>query len=100
MNPSSPVNWYVQAPSLVLALLSYLLLARFALDLAFGARGDNIALRALRGVTSPVVRPVGAITPRVVPLRLLSGCALLWIFAARIALVQVAAAMAMRRMMG
>jgi hypothetical protein len=100
MNPSSPVNWYVQAPSLVLALLSYLLIARFALDLVFGARGDNVVFRALRGVTGPVVRAVGAITPGVVPVRLLSGCALVWIFAARIALVQVAAAMAMRRMMG
>ena len=77
-----------------------MLIARFVLDLAFGARGDNVVFRALRAVTSPVVRAVGAITPRVVPGRLLSGCALLWIFAARIALVQVAAAMAMRRMMG
>ena len=100
MNPSSPVNWYVQGPSLVLAVLSYLLIARCVLDLAFGARGDNVAFRVLRGVTDPVVRAVGAITPRVVPGRLLSGCAVLWIFAARIALVQVAAAMAMRRMMG
>ena len=100
MNPSSPVNWYVQAPGLVLALLSYLLIARFALDLAFGARGGNVVFRALRRVTGPVVRAVGAITPGAVPGRLLSGCALVWIFAARIALVQVAAAMAMRRMMG
>jgi hypothetical protein len=100
MNPSSPVNWYVEAPSLVLALISYLLLARLALDLAFGARGDNVAFRALRWLTEPVVRAVGVITPRVVPRALVTGCAVLWIFAARIALVQVAAAMAMRRMMG
>jgi hypothetical protein len=100
MNPSSPVNWYVQAPSLMLAALSYLLLARLALDLAFGARGDNAAFRVLRGLTSPIVRAVGAITPRVVPVPLVAGCAVLWIFAARIVLVQVAAAMAMRRMMG
>jgi hypothetical protein len=100
MNPSSPADWYVQAPSLVLAVLSYLLIARFVLDLAFGARGDNVAFRALRAATGPVVRAVGAITPRAVPGRLLSGCAVLWIFAARIALVQVAAAMVMRRMMG
>jgi hypothetical protein len=100
MNPSSPVNWYVQAPSLILAALSYLLIARCALDLAFGARGDNVVFCSLRAVTGPVVRAVGAVTPKVVPGRLLSGCAVLWIFAARIALVQVAAAMAMRRMMG
>jgi uncharacterized protein YggT (Ycf19 family) len=100
MNPGSPVNWYVQGPSLILALLSYLLLARLALDLAFGARGDNVAFRALRWLTNPVVRAVGAITPKVVPGALVTGCAVLWIFVARIALVQVAAAMAMRRMMG
>ena len=37
MNPNAPVNWYVQGPSIVLAALSYLLIARLALDLAFGA---------------------------------------------------------------
>jgi hypothetical protein len=100
MNPSSPVNWYVQAPSLVLAALSYLLIARLALDLTIGARGDNIAFRALRWLTSPVVRAVGAVTPRVVPGALVTACALVWIFAARVLLVQVAAAMSMRRMMG
>ena len=100
MNPSSPVNWYVQGPSLVLAALSYLLIARLILDLIVGARGDNVVFRALRWVTDPIVRAIGTITPRVVPGALVAGCALVWIFAARIALVQVAAAMAMRRMMG
>src|SRR5262245_30784911 len=100
MNPSAPVNWYVQAPSLVLALVSYLLLARLALDLAFGTRGDNAAFRALRWLTNPIVRAVGAITPRVVPGTLVTACAVLWIFALRIILVQVVAAMAMRRMLG
>lgn len=100
MNPNSPVNWYVQGASLVLAVLGYFLLARLALDLIVGARGDNVVFRALRWVTEPIVRAIGAITPRVVPGPLVAGCALVWIFAARIALVQVAAAMAMRRMMG
>ena len=99
MNPSSPVNWYIQGPSLVLEAFSYLLLARLLLDLVLGTRGDNIVFRALRWMTNPVVGAVGAITPRVVPGALVTGCAVLWIFAARIALVQVAAAMAMRRML-
>ena len=73
---------------------------RFVLDLAFGARGDNVVFRALRWVTNPFVWAVGAITPRVVPGALVTGCAVLWVFAARVVLVQVAAAMAMRRMMG
>lgn len=100
MNPNAPVNWYVQGPSLVLAVLSYCLIARLALDLAFGARGDNVAFRTLRWLTNPIVRAVGAITPRVVPGALVTGCAVLWIFAVRIALPQIATAIALRRMMG
>lgn len=100
MNPNSPVNWYVQGPDLVLAAAVYLLIARLLLDLTSGKLGDNVIFRALRGITQPFVRAVGAITPRVVPGPLVTVCAMLWIFAARIALVQVAAAMTMRRMMG
>jgi len=100
MNPSSPVDWYVEGPSLVLAVLSYILIARLLLDLTFGALGSNVVFRALTWITDPVVRAVGVITPRVVPSPLVTGCAVLWIFAVRIALVQVGAAMAMRRAMG
>jgi hypothetical protein len=100
MNPNAPVNWYVQGLDLVLAAVAYLLIARLLLDLTFGKLGDNLIFRALRWMTGPVVRAVGAMTPRVVPGPLVTACAMLWIFAARIALVQVAAAMAMRRMMG
>jgi len=108
MNPSLPVvwpvvwpvDWFVEASSLVLAVLSYVLMVRLVLDLTFGALGNNVVLRALRWLTDPVVRAVGVITPRVVPRALVTGCAVLWIFAVRITLVQVAAAMAMRRMMG
>jgi uncharacterized protein YggT (Ycf19 family) len=100
MPPSSPGLWLIEGASLALAALSYVMIVRLALDLTFGALGNNPAVRALRRVTDPVVRGVGAITPRVVPLCLVTGCALLWIFAARIALVQVGAAIALRRMMG
>jgi uncharacterized membrane protein len=100
MIPSSPVDWYVEGPSLVLRILSYILIARLCLDLTFGALGNNVVFRALRWLTDPVVSAVGVITPRVVPSPLVTGCAVLWIFAVRIALVQVAAAMAMRRAMG
>jgi uncharacterized membrane protein len=108
MNPSWPlvwpviwpIDWYVEGPSLVLAVLSYVLIVRLVLDLTFGALGNNVVVRALRWLTDPVVRAVGMITPRVVPRPLVTGCAVLWIFALRITLVQVAAAMAMRRMMG
>ena len=100
MPASSPGLWLIEGASFALAALSYVLIVRLALDLTFGASGNNLAVRALRWVTDPVVRGVGAITPRVVPLPLVTGCTLLWIFAARIALVQVGAAIALRRMMG
>ena len=100
MPPSSPVLWSIEGGSLALAALSYVLILRLALDLTFGALGDNLAVRVLRWVSDPIVRGVGLITPRVVPPPLVTGCALLWIFVARIALVQVGAAIALRRMMG
>jgi uncharacterized protein YggT (Ycf19 family) len=100
MNPSAAPNWYIDTASLVLAALSYLLIVRVLLDLTLGAFGDNGLFRALRRITDPVVGVVGAITPRIVPGALVSSCALLWILAARIVLVQVGAAMSMRRMMG
>src|SRR5215470_23163 len=90
-----PVDWYVRGLSLALAVLSYVLVVRLLLDFTFGVLGNNVVFRALRWVTDPVVRAVGVITPRVVPRPLVAGCAVVWIFAVRIALVQVAAAMAM-----
>ena len=100
MNPSAPLQWYVDGPNLALAVLSYLLILRLALDLTFGSLGNNVIFRGLCWVTDPVVRGVGVITPRVVPEPLVTLCALLWLFAVRIALVQVAAAVAMRRLLG
>jgi uncharacterized protein YggT (Ycf19 family) len=97
---STANSWYMQAPGMVLAAISYLLIARLVLDLVFGSRGDNLVFRALRWVTSPFVRIVGAITPRVVPGALVTAGAVVWVFAARIALVQVLAAMSMRRLLG
>jgi YggT family protein len=100
MNPSAPFHWYVDGPSLALAVLSYLLILRLALDLTFGILGNNLIFRGLCWFTDPVVRAVGVITPRVVPGPLVTLCALLWLSAVRIALVQVAAAVAMRRLLG
>jgi hypothetical protein len=100
MSPNAPINWYLEVPSLALAVLTYLLIARLALDLVFGVRGDNLVFRVLRSVTGPFVRLAGVVTPRVVPAALVTGCALVWVLALRIVLVQAGAAMAMRRMMG
>src|SRR5262249_26794238 len=64
MIPNSPVDWYLEGPSLVLRVLSYILIARLCLDLTFGTLGNNVVFRALTWLTDPVVRAVGVITPR------------------------------------
>jgi hypothetical protein len=93
-------NWQLQIPSRILALLMYLLLARQVLELVFGTDSQRSIVRVLVLATNPVVRAVGAITPRVVPGALLTGCAIFWVLTARIAVAQLAALMAMRRYMG
>jgi hypothetical protein len=93
-------HWVAQAPGLILALLSYVLIARLVLEPVLGGRGANRFVRAFCRLTDPVVHVVGAITPRAVPDALVTGCAIVWVFAARIVLVQVMAALAMSRIVG
>jgi uncharacterized protein YggT (Ycf19 family) len=88
-------DWYLQLPSLVLAALIYLLLGRVILAPFLGA--DNWLMRMLAAVTDPVVRAVGAITPRVVPFSGVVLFAVVWLLSARILLHQVLLA---RRMFG
>jgi hypothetical protein len=88
-------DWYLHLPSLALALFIYLLLGRLILSPLLGA--DNAVMRALAAVTDPVVKTVGAITPRVVPSSLVIVFAVMWLLSARILLHQAAMA---RRMFG
>jgi hypothetical protein len=54
-------------------------------------------MRVLAAITNPVVKAVGAITPRVVPSALVVVFAIMWLLSARILLHQVFLA---RRMFG
>jgi hypothetical protein len=92
--------WYVAAVGLLLAALSYLLIARLVIDLLFPSPTGNLPFRIVRQVSDPVVRVVGAITPLIVPGPLVTACAIAWVFALRISVVQVLAAMAMGRVFG
>jgi hypothetical protein len=92
--------WYVAAVGFLLAVLSYLLIARLVIDLLFPGPRANLLIRIVRRMSDPVVRTVGAVTPRVVPGPLVTVCAIAWVFALRITLVQVLAAMAMGRVFG
>lgn len=87
-------------PGVVLAVLSYLLIIRLVIDLVFPNANANLPFRVVRRVTNPLVHAVGAVTPRVVPGALVTLCAVVWVFALRIALVQVMAVLAMRRTLG
>ena len=87
--------WYFHVPSLLLAALIYLLLGR--LVLAPVLRADNVVMRVLAAVTDPVVKTVGAVTPRVVPSALVIVFAVMWLLSARILLHQ---AFLARRMFG
>jgi hypothetical protein len=91
--------WHAAVPSLILAVLSYLLIARLVIEVLFRNRAAILPFRIVQAVTGPLVRAVGAITPRAVPGPLVTVCALVWVFALRIALVQVVAALTMRRML-
>jgi hypothetical protein len=87
--------WYLHVPSLLLTALIYLLLARLILGALL--RADNPAMRVLAAVTNWVVKPVGAITPRVVPAAVVVVFAIMWVLSVRILLHQVFLA---RRMFG
>jgi uncharacterized protein YggT (Ycf19 family) len=92
---SSLSYWYFHGPSLLLAAFIYLLLARLVLSPLLD--GDNLVMRLLAAVTNPVVKAVGAITPRVVPSPLVVLFAIMWLLSARILLHQ---AFLARRMFG
>ena len=95
--PSSSLfaYWYLHLPSLLLAAWIYLLIGRLVLSPFL--RTENRAMRVLSAVTDPVVRAVGAITPRVVPSALVVAFAIMWLLSLRILLHQVFLA---RRMFG
>jgi hypothetical protein len=77
-------NWYYHLPDLLLALLSYLLIARLLL-LPFRS-AQNVLVRTVGALTAPVVATVAALTPRLVPQPLLLLAALAWLYAARLIL--------------
>jgi hypothetical protein len=96
--PNASHSLWFTVPSLVLATLIYLLLARFVLSLLLPA--DHALARTIATLTNPVVRPVGFITPRVIPPVLVVLCTAAWLLAARLLLHQAASVVGMRRLLG
>jgi hypothetical protein len=87
-------TWYYHVPDMLLAALSYLLLARLLLTPFPTA--EHAVGRGLRGLTHPLVAAVGAVTPRMVPLPLLLLATLAWLYAARVLLRVAVAATGLR----
>jgi YggT family protein len=91
-------HWYFHIPNLILAALIYTLIGRYILSLFLS--NDKVIMRVFSSVTDPVVRAVGAITPRIVPHGVLLLFAIVWLFAARIALFLGLALMGFRPRLG
>lgn len=98
--PSLLAHWYYHVPDLTLAALIWLLIGRLVLDLLPGRGSDNLLVRLVVGVTEPILKTVGVITPRVVPPIVVIVCAATWLLAARIALFVAVSATGVRLSMG
>lgn len=86
MTPSQSfvAHWYFHIPNLIMVALMYTLVGRYILALLLD--NDSVIVRVLSSVTNPVLKTVGAITPRIVPAGLLIVFAIVWLFVARVAL--------------
>lgn len=78
--------WIYQVPNLILAAAMYTLLGRFILSLIFEPHSDKVIWRVFAQITDPIVGAVSAITPRIVPDRVIVLFAVVWVFLARILL--------------
>jgi len=80
----TPARWYLVASDTVVVALIYLLVVYAILSLAL--RDDNVVMRLLRAVTSPVRVPVAAVTPRLVPRAIVAIYVIACLYVIRIAL--------------
>jgi YggT family protein len=79
-------HWYFHLPNFILAALFYTLLGRILLGLVVEAQSTNFIWRFFCRVTDPVVALVAVVTPRAAPAVVVWLFALVWLFAARVAL--------------
>ena len=86
MTPSQSfvAHWYFHIPNLIMVALMYTLVGRYILALLFD--NDSVIVRVLSSITNPVLKAVGAITPRIVPAGVIIVFAIVWLFVARVAL--------------
>ena len=80
----TPARWYLAASDTVVVALMCVLAAYALLSLAL--RDDNILMRVLRAVTSPVRAPVAVVTPRLLPRAMVAIYTIGCLYVIRIAL--------------
>lgn len=76
--------WYFHIPNFVLAAIMYTLAGRLVLGLFVPEDWDNYIWRAFVGLTQPVVNVVRAITPVIVPDKVVLVFAVIWLLIVRI----------------
>lgn len=85
MIPSARIlaHWYFHLPNLILAVLTYLVLARWVV---VPILKDGRIVRFLRRIADPVLAAVAFVTPKAVPQGALALFAIGWLYLARLAL--------------
>jgi hypothetical protein len=81
------VYWYFHLPNLILAALMYTAIGRVILTFIFDPDSPNFIWRFFLRLTDPVIKLVGYVTPRAVPPMFVLLFSIVWLFAARVALL-------------
>jgi uncharacterized protein YggT (Ycf19 family) len=71
-------HWYFHVPNLLLAAVMYTLLGRLVLSVVFHPDSQAVVWRVFCQVTDPVLRVVGAVTPRIAPPLIVLVFAIVW----------------------
>lgn len=80
-------TWYYQLPNFLLAALMYTLLGRAMLGLIVDADSKNYIWRFFCRFTDPVVSAVAVVTPKAAPPVIVWLLAVVWLFWARVVLL-------------
>lgn len=88
------------APSLLLAALAVAVMARAIRDAVLSQEQQGVLGRLLQIVTDPVLNPVRALAPRIVPTGLIYFFAICWLTGARMIWLIVGAALGLRSGIG
>jgi hypothetical protein len=93
-------HWYYHVPDLILLALICLLFVRLVLVLIRLGESRVLPVRILDRVTGPVLKLVGAVTPRAVPPAFVIVFAVVWLVALRLALFFAVTARGIRLALG